>query len=507
MKKNQSCKMRVWLLRVLAAVTPPAILLIPAVAKLQFAPAAVNVWGTFAIEALLVVVAWLGFTYVTGRFYCKVACPLGVLQDILGALSPRKNHPRPKRVWLRGSIALIAWGGFLGGWAMTLGLLEPFSIFSRMTVPINAHSVGVYGWVLSAVLLILFYGICLWKRRFFCTDICPVGSLLGLLAHLSPFGLNLDSAKCVKCGKCQNACPAGCIDINAAAAIDNSKCIRCLQCQSACPVAAIHFQRRVCAPKEAPASNGENNGDTPNAAAISRRRFLSGAGILAAGVAIGKGKVFATKSTAATDAANSSQALEHALATPILPPGAGSLQRLNSLCTKCLLCVQHCKGKVLQMPTPQRPYVHLSFTSEEHRHIGMCEFNCHTCSSICPAGAIRKISLAEKKRTRIGLLQFREAMCIAVQDHEHCGACAEHCPTGALTMKVDQHGVPIPNLDPALCIGCGNCEYACPVFAVRVMGVEPQVLAADPAIYLHKNQPAPQPPAKDVIQAEDDWPI
>ncbi|MCX7869743.1 MAG: 4Fe-4S binding protein [Terrimicrobiaceae bacterium] len=60
-----------------------------------------------------------------------------------------------------------------------------------------------------------------------------------------------------------------------------------------------------------------------------------------------------------------------------------------------------------------------------------------------------------------------------------CGACAEHCPTGALTMVKNHHGVALPHVDENLCTGCGACQHACPVRpspAIVVSGVYPRLL-------------------------------
>ena len=44
-----------------------------------------------------------------------------------------------------------------------------------------------------------------------------------------------------------------------------------------------------------------------------------------------------------------------------------------------------------------------------------------------------------------------------------CGACAEACRAGAISMKEDKEGFPYPSLNQALCIGCGRCQAVCPI--------------------------------------------
>ena len=64
-----------------------------------------------------------------------------------------------------------------------------------------------------------------------------------------------------------------------------------------------------------------------------------------------------------------------------------------------------------------------------------------------------------------------------------CGACAEHCPTGAVIMKDWKDGLTIPVTDVSTCVGCGSCENICPVKpkkAIIIKGVEEQLQAEKP---------------------------
>ena len=44
-----------------------------------------------------------------------------------------------------------------------------------------------------------------------------------------------------------------------------------------------------------------------------------------------------------------------------------------------------------------------------------------------------------------------------------CGACAQCCPRGAVSLKEDQYGFVFPEIDPVRCIHCGLCRKVCPV--------------------------------------------
>ena len=57
-------------------------------------------------------------------------------------------------------------------------------------------------------------------------------------------------------------------------------------------------------------------------------------------------------------------------------------------------------------------------------------------------------------------------------DNTNCGACAEHCPTQAVTMVPYRDGLTIPKINPDICVGCGGCEYVCPVRPFRAIHIE-----------------------------------
>ena len=447
--KNLRPKLLVWLLRALSLVAPVAILLVPSLARLQFGPAAARCLAAFGVDALLIACAWLLFTFALGRFYCKIGCPLGTIQAIFGALSFRRHLPQPDRPWLRWTIALLAWGLLLGGWATWFSFLDPFSLFTRITAIRHGTAPGRWPLVLSLALLAAFYALCFWKRRFFCNHLCPVGTILGGIAHISPLGLHIHADRCVRCAKCAKHCPAGCIDLKHAA-IDNGRCIRCLQCLAACDRGAIAFGPRP-APAESPVS-------------LDRRHALAATGILAGGVLLGW-RLHPGETAPLPEA--------------IVPPGAGSPARLLSRCTTCLLCVQHCPQKILQPPTAKIPFVHLDYGADRR-----CAFDCHRCSELCPTGAIRPIPLAEKRRTRIAQAHYDENKCI------DCEQCIAACPTHAMHLR---DGMPFLQADA--CIGCNACAAVCPAQAISIHPIRRQETAAAAT--------PPPPPPKDALPVLD----
>lgn len=103
---------------------------------------------------------------------------------------------------------------------------------------------------------------------------------------------------------------------------------------------------------------------------------------------------------------------------------------------------------------------------------GFCNFSCTLCSTICPTGALKPLTIEEKKTTQIGIAHFITENCIVYRDETDCGACSEHCPTQAVKMVDYKDGLRIPKVTPALCVGCGGCEYICPATPYKAIYVE-----------------------------------
>jgi ferredoxin len=231
-----------------------------------------------------------------------------------------------------------------------------------------------------------------------------------------------------------------------------------MTCKAKCPVKAISYN-----------SHSEETFQNTD---LTKRNFLIGVACTA--TAFGIGAIFSrfVKTTKPS-------------VPVVVPPGAGSRERFASKCMECLLCITNCPGHVLTFGGESNT-VHLNFQK------GFCEYNCNTCSKICPTGAIDKISLEEKKLCRIGLAELELSHCVTITDKTECGACAEQCPTGAVQMKPGQNGVRIPYFASRdICIGCGACQNACPVrpkTAIWVNSIPLQLKAENPTEFFNKQK-------------------
>ena len=390
---------------------------------------------------VVVVVAILLVTLVIGRFYCAVVCPMGIFQDLFvwaHKLVFGKKRPyryRKPANWLRYTVLAFFVLAMLVGMNSIAVLIAPYSAYARMVT--GLHASGLAQWVAIATLAVI--GLMSFTMgRLWCNTICPVGSLLGLLAKHRLFGIRIDAAKCVGCRKCEHGCKAMCIDIDNKR-IDHSRCVDCWNCLAQCPTGAISL-------------GGKQPAESTKPVDDSRRKFVAGTVAVGAAMAV---QAQEQKLDGGLAALMDKQVPQRK--TPLKPFGSQSIKNFGTRCTACQLCVSQCPEKVL------RPSAKLESLMQPELNYtdGYCRMACTRCSEVCPAGAIQPISKEEKTAISIGCAVVLKDNCIG------CGTCARHCPSAAISM-VDGK----PAVNEARCLGCGACEYYCPARPMTAIYVE-----------------------------------
>ncbi len=386
---------------------------------LQFVALLQKVFIDFSLWALILLVSLLVFTFIFGRLYCSLICPLGIFQELFTLLF-RKKTKFQKNNSYKYLIFAITFGTFAAGTTFVLRHIEPYSVFG------SAFTLSHWGiFLLICILILLFF-----KNRFFCANICPVGAILGLIAKFSLFKIYLPKDVCVSCGQCEKNCPSASIN-SKEKFVDNETCIKCLKCLSNCPRQGVQYGIE---PKKDVTFNFE------------RRKFLwLGATLVLFGTAAKLG---------ATLAENIAQKLTNV----ILPPGAENKERFINKCLNCNLCVEVCPNKIIKKADTEYSAVKLDYSNN------FCKYDCNKCAQVCPSGAIRRISLEEKQKTRIAIASINSEKCTK------CRVCAFSCPVQAITYEKNS----FPVIDASKCIGCGACKNACRFMAIEIFSVKEQ---------------------------------
>ncbi len=444
--------------------------------------------GRTWLPQVLMSLITVALTLVLGRVWCGWFCPLGTVLDLVGGRRARGQAEDPGSPW-RGLkyflLLTMAVAALLGN--LSLMILDPITIMVRtvsvVVLPglnwaVTAAEVGLYrhaflrgilGWVeatfrgnllpfkqpfyqLNVLLGLLFVGILalnVFRPRFWCRYLCPLGALLGLFSKAALIKRWVGES-CNQCQRCDRVCPTGTIDPDNGFASDPAECIMCFECQESCPQGATSFGWQ-------PGIASWHSYD------LSRRKFLAALGGGIAGVA-----VLHTESAA--------QGTNPYL---LRPPGAEE-DDLLSRCIRCGECMKVCPSFALHPALGQAGWEGF-WTPLFVPRLGYCDYSCHACGQVCPTGAIPPLSLEEKRQAVIGKAYIDESRCLPWAEGIPCIVCEEMCPVPEKAIRLEEAEVVNPDGERVvmqqphvvrrLCIGCGICENRCPASveaAIRV---------------------------------------
>jgi ferredoxin len=444
-----------------------------------------------ALEAVLalnvaVIAALVLLTLIFGRIYCSVICPLGVLQDIFGwfgkrAKKNRYTYSKPVS-WLRYGVLAVFIVALVAGVGSVVQLLAPYSAFGRIATlllqPLWQLGNNVLARMAESMDSYAFYSVDVWMKslpvfivalatvvvlvvlawrggRTWCNTICPVGTVLSWLSRFSLLKVRFDADKCRDCSLCTKNCKASCIDYKNHK-VDYSRCVVCGDCISKCKFGALTYA--IGNKQQGERSKEKEDGG--------RRAFLTTTALVAtAALAQENKKVDGGLAELIDKKAPERQ-------TPVTPPGSLSAKNMATRCTGCQLCVSECPNDVLR---PNLDVMHLMQPTMSFER-GYCRPECTRCSEVCPAGAIKPIDAIEKSSIQTGHAVVAADYCLSAIGEAECGNCARHCPTGAIEMVPsdpdDDLSPSVPAVNEEACIGCGACEYLCPVRPLSAIHVE-----------------------------------
>lgn len=423
--------------------------------------------------------ALVAATILFGRFFCGWICPLGTLNNLAGAVRKRQTHAPAD--WHRIKYLILVFLLVSAVFTMQItGFVDPLSLLIRslalsiyplFNAGINSafdlfYEIGIEGsgteslyrmlrksvlafnqpefrqasFIGALFLVVLALNLREW--RFWCRYLCPLGAFLGICSRYSLLRRSV-SEDCTSCGACAGVCQGN-------AAPDQkgnwrgSECLYCWNCDDVCPQNAVSF--------------GFVGKKQQSAMDIGRRNIL-----LAGLSGVVTVPLLRTSGYAAEESAH-----------PLLirPPGAHPERDFLERCIKCGECMKVCITNGLQ-PAFLEAGLEGMWSPLLVPRMGYCEYRCTLCGQVCPTGAIRRLSIDEKMKVKIGLAMIDKGRCLPWTHAAPCIVCEEVCPTLKKAIWLEEvkvttrEGAVIvvqqPHVDLDLCIGCGICEAKCPV--------------------------------------------
>jgi polyferredoxin len=290
-------------------------------------------------------------------------------------------------------------------------------------------------------------------RRFWCRNLCPLGALLGVMGKASPVRLRVSDA-CTRCLRCVNECKMGAISEDPYQ-YRGPECIACYSCIAVCPEKAISVTTGR-------AQTGRN--DTLS---LERRRVLEAIGVGIAAVVLPKVDWTTRRSE------SGERVLKISSERLIRPPGALPEDSFVTACVRCGECMKVCATNTLQ-PALGEGGLEALGTPVIVARIGPCAQECTACGDSCPTRAIAPFTVEEKQYLYVGTASVDRSRCIAWAEDKQCLVCDEACAYDAIYQDTGGRalggadappgrGTRRPMVNERICVGCGQCEWVCPV--------------------------------------------
>ena len=420
------------------------------------------------------------------RGFCGYVCPLGTLVDLFDwAVGKRVKWFRVaaggwwvhlKYYLLLATLIASLVGVLLAGFVAAIPVVT--RAFAFLVTPLEMgltrgwHQIPAMGagHAASIGLFLVVVGLGLLRPRFWCKYVCPTGAVFSVGNLLRLTERKVEST-CVRCKRCVEICPFDAIKPDFTTR--TADCTFCQACGGVCPTHSIKFVERWNR-VDLKAAGDPPTGET----AIGRRGFLSTAVGTVAGAAGGAGLAAGVRLLDGQVGGSTARAI-------VRPPGSVPEREFLQLCVRCGECFQACPNDVLQ-PAGLAHGLESLWTPRVVADWSGCEPSCANCGQVCPTGAIRALSLEEKRVARIGLAVVNRETCLPHAAREDCRLCVDECAAAGyraiefvrVGAQRDPFGQPIeesgffaPVVLPEACVGCGLCQTRCHAINVKAKGL------------------------------------
>jgi len=142
------------------------------------------------------------------------------------------------------------------------------------------------------------------------------------------------------------------------------------------------------------------------------------------------------------------------------PPGVLTEDDFKARCVGCGQCAQVCNFDCILLESDSLTHVD---TPRIKQQKAPC-FLCMKCCDVCPTDALNNVPMHE---AHMGKAKIDLQKCLHHQEDSGimCWTCYERCPLKGKAIEL-QYGY-LPRIIENACVGCGVCEYVCPIQAIE----------------------------------------
>jgi ferredoxin len=153
---------------------------------------------------------------------------------------------------------------------------------------------------------------------------------------------------------------------------------------------------------------------------------------------------------------------------PLRPPGNVEETAFKGGCIRCGSCSRVCPSGIIEPALEAADPAGLLAPTLRFSGPRYCLQDCNRCGEVCPTGVIRPLRLEAKNRHVIGIAVIDLSGCYLTQERE-CGVCLPRCPRGAIVDGFDRKSYTVAvAVAREKCNGCGACVGICPPKVIRV---------------------------------------
>ena len=146
---------------------------------------------------------------------------------------------------------------------------------------------------------------------------------------------------------------------------------------------------------------------------------------------------------------------------PLRPPGAVDEETFLRKCVRCGKCVAACPRESIELAGG----LGRSRRTPQVRPRRKPCYLCMKCPPVCPTGAL-DTGVKEIARAGMGQAYILKDRCHNYKAGTMCMTCYDRCPLRGTAVVLS--GGLVPAMTTA-CVGCGICDYVCPVQAVEIV--------------------------------------